>query len=703
MASKFAASFGAQDWAFAAGLLHDIGKLDARFQAYLRRENEIDDEEYDLSIPGKVNHSSAGAALAERLLNQVGRPFGRILSYIIAGHHAGLPDYSGSTGGLGALEHRLIEGHQNLTHIENALLPVIESISKLTLARPQFVRPHNLHFWIRMIFSCLVDSDFLDTESFMAPGRSTCRPQAIELRSLKAALDNHLESLISGVSLTAVNAVRKEVLEACRVAASKRPGMFCLSVPTGGGKTLSALSFALDHATLHSKRRVIYVIPYTSIIEQTGAILNRIFGEEHVIEHHSNLDPSRDTLRSSLAAENWDSPIVVTTSVQFFESLFAAKPSRCRKLHNLVDSVVILDEAQLIPPEKLAPCAFALNELTRNYGCTIVLSTATQPVVAGLDSAIEIAPPSMNLPQRLSRVEVRFPSRLTDSVEFSVIAETLVQHEQVLCIVNKRRDCYDLFRLMPPGTLHLSTLMCGEHRSDVIAQIKDSLSRQQPIRVISTQLVEAGVDVDFPRVYRALCGLDSVVQAAGRCNREGRLSEKGILEVFVPASRVPPGLLRKGESTTRELHAVNAIDAESFDSMRRYFELYYDKVNDRGERFLKDLTPRDSSSLDLDFRSIGREFRLIDDSDRIAIFVSYGRGAEFIEQLRQNGPSKALLRQLQRYCVSVHLQQAIQLRAQGFLEEVGSGYFTNSAALTYDPYVGLNVFHPSVDAEDLVV
>jgi CRISPR-associated endonuclease/helicase Cas3 len=336
---------------------------------------------------------------------------------------------------------------------------------------------------------------------------------------------------------TPVNVIRKEVLTACREAARDAAGLYSLTVPTGGGKTLSGLAFALEHAVRHGKSRIVYVIAYTSIIEQTAQVLSEIFGPENVVEHHSNLAPERETERSRLASENWDAPILVTTNVQFFESLYAARSSRCRKLHNLVNSVVILDEAQLLPPELLTPCVDVLNHLTRHYGVTVLLSTATQPALPGLDPAREIVPDKIRLYETLKRTEIRFPDSLQEPTDWETVAEELRRHEQALCVVNTRRDCYDLFRLMPEGTIHLSALMCGEHRSQVIAEIKRHLKEGAPCRVISTQLVEGGVDLDFPVVYRALAGLDSIAQAAGRCNREGRLNAEGrlgVVRVFVP-------------------------------------------------------------------------------------------------------------------------------------------------------------------------
>jgi CRISPR-associated endonuclease/helicase Cas3 len=700
LASGFARQFCSCDWAWNAGLLHDFGKAANEFRAYLRRENHIDDEGYDGAGLGRVNHSSAGAALAEEWHNQNSRPFGRILSYLIAGHHAGLPDYHTCDGGMGALQKRLEEGKADLERIHTVaaeLRPTQHPLSKL----PAFVKKENFHFWVRMLYSCLVDADFLDTEAFMEPERVRYRVGSCDLAKLKIALDRHLADMTARCDDTPVNSARHEILNACRTAAPQPPGLFTLTVPTGGGKTLSAMTFALDHAIQHGRRRVIYVIPYTSIIEQTAATLAEIFGFENVVEHHSNLDPEKETLRTRLASENWDAPVIVTTNVQFFESLFAARPSRCRKLHNVVDSVVILDEAQLVPPNKLAPCVAAINELTRHYGVTVVLSTATQPALPNLDSPHEIIPQDLNLYERLRRTDITIPKALENRMSWDDLSVRLQEHDQVLCIVNTRRDCYDLFHLMPEGTIHLSALMCGEHRSNIIRIIKERLANGEAIRVISTQLVEAGVDIDFPVVYRALAGLDSIAQAAGRCNREGRLRQKGQVVVYIPPKSSPRGLLHKGECTTKELHALPGFDAQAPESYTRYFDLFYSKVNDTGEGFLKRLTPSDPETLDVAFRSVGDEFRLIDDQAQRPVFVRYRKGEGLIRELQHAGPHQLLMRRLQRYTVNLPVRLADKLRNDGLLEEVWPGFLAQCPLSIYSESIGLDVFRDGFPIEDL--
>ena len=620
-ASQYAERFHSGDWAWNAAWLHDLGKAADEFQAYLLRQNSIDDADYDEIAPGRVNHSSAGAAYS---IENLGLMNGKAIAYLVAGHHAGLPDFFPSDTGRAALQIRLEEGKTNLDRIRSDAEILSQNFLR-PIKPPAFVKPANCHMWLRMLFSCLVDSDFIDTEAFLNPKQAENRGKYPALAKLKELFDGHMAKVVAGAEPTPVNIARKEILSACRNAAAHAPGLFSLSVPTGGGKTLSAMAFALDHAAIHGKRRIIYVIPYTSIIEQTAAILGDIFGAENVVEHHSNLDPDKETQRTRLASENWDAPVIVTTNVQFFESLYAARPGRCRKLHNIVDSVVILDEAQLLPPELLEPCVEVINEIVSHYGVTIVLSTATQPPLPKLDKAQEIVTDPVALYGRLKRTAIVMPPDLSHCADWQDIAGRVQQHEQALCVVNTRRDCYELHKGMPHGTVHLSALMCGEHRSEVIGQIKQRLKKEEQLRVISTQLVEAGVDIDFPVVYRALTGLDSIAQAAGRCNREGKLNAQdrlGEVFVFVPPKPAPRGLLLKGENTTRELLALAGFNPEHPEAFTRYFELFYSSVNDTGSHF-KEMLQRDAPHLEFHFRTAAKNFRLIDDAQQ-PVFVRFG-------------------------------------------------------------------------------
>ena len=530
LASTFASRFHSEEWARISALLHDLGKASCAFQNYLLRSNELQTADDDTHAQ-RTNHSGAGAVLAQEKYG----PLGRIFGYLVAGHHAGLPDWIGGVTPNGSLSNRLESSEDELDSVRSWLTH-LNLPAKLPPPPCQF-KEIEIHLWIRMLYSCLVDADYLDTERFMDPEKFEARRTFPELMSLAPAFFSMLDSMQQNAAQTDVNAIRAEIRSYCENAAEQQPGFFSLTVPTGGGKTLSGTAFAMRHALKHGKRRIIYVIPYTSIIEQTADTLRKHFGNENVVEHHSNLEPESLSKAARLATENWDAPVIVTTSVQFFESLMAAKSSRCRKLHNVVDSVVILDEVQLLPPELLEPCTDLMRQLVSNYGVSMVLCTATQPAFDNLGPVAEIIPETARLAERLRRVRYALPNvRENVPRTWDDIAKELQTHSQALCVVNTRRDCLELHGKIPPGTIHLSASMCGAHRSAVIRDIKQKLKDGEPIRVVSTQLVEAGVDIDFPVVYRALAGLDSIAQAAGRCNREGKNSEGGTVVVFIPRS-----------------------------------------------------------------------------------------------------------------------------------------------------------------------
>lgn len=703
LAESFALSFNSGNWAWNAGCLHDLGKATNAFQSYLLRSNGMDDSEYDAD--GSIsNHASTGAACA---IATKGPLAGKVLAYICAGHHAGLPDWHTDTTGNAALSYRLEEGKRNLNTISDYNDLIVARL-KETPRPPEFVNQKSFHFWMRMLFSCLVDADFLDTERFMDQSKAQMRSKYPELSGLAKNFWNYMDAMERRVKATTVNIIRKEIREACESAAKNDQGLFSLSVPTGGGKTLSALAFAFRHLQYHQLnafRRIIYVIPYTSIIEQTARTLANIFGRENVVEHHSNLSPEKETPRSRLAAENWDAPIIVTTNVQFFESFYAAKSSRCRKLHNVVNSTVIFDEAQLLPPEWLTPCVEIINQLVLNYGVTVLLATATQPALPGLLPATEIIPTRLDLYKRLRRTNINLPQSTTPPENWDVIARELKGHDQVLCIVNTRRDCYDLYKAMPEGTLHLSALMCGRHRSAMIRLIKLRLRKGLPLWVISTQLVEAGVDIDFPVVYRALAGLDSIAQAAGRCDREGSLTASGKMgqvHVFIPPKPAPPGLLRKGEDRMREIMNMTDLDLQDPVTFRRYFTMFYGALNSTGEewldeRFVKNVNPR----LEFQFRTGGREFQIIKNYGQ-AVFVSYGKSSKWLDQLRAIGPTRENMRALQRYAVNLSKAGFDRARASGLVENLWQDEFWGWLP-EYDRKLGVDIFGGGWSADDLII
>lgn len=701
LSARFASEFSAGEWAYLAGLWHDLGKYAAEFQQYIRDTNDAHLE----GKQGRVNHSTAGALQA---MARFDRP-GMILAYLVAGHHAGLPDWQSARSPQSSLQHRLAQTE----HLQKVASTASEAI--LNHPRPTDKAKSGTELsrslWLRMLFSCLVDADFLDTEAFMDPEKTRKREGYPALVELAPLFENYMAGITVSAADTPVNRIRAKVLAVCREKATEVPGLFTLTVPTGGGKTLSSCAFALGHALEHNKRRIIYVIPYTSIIEQTAEQFRKIFGDA-VLEHHSNLDvadQSRETARSRLACENWDAPLIVTTNVQFFESLFANRTSRSRKLHNIVNSVVILDEAQLLPPDFLTPMLAVIRELQINYGVSFVLSTATQPAFgphksfdfdfSGLPGMREIVPVSLNLHKRLQRTTVEVIDQLDRPLGWDELAARLGEHDSVLCIVNRRDDARTLWEKMPQGSFHLSALMCGAHRSARIEEIKASLKDGKPTKVVSTQLVEAGVDFDFPVVYRALAGLDSVAQAAGRCNREGMLAA-GRVYVFQPESRIPVGHLRQAAEISSQLLIAPESDLLAPERFEQFFKtLYWIKGDGLDKQGIMILLANDKE-LRISFRTAAEKFRLIDDATSASVVVHYGDGSSLIELLRRQEPERWLLRRLQRFVVNLPRSIHGRLVVEGAIEEIRPGIFIQAQGNLYDGQLGLCVDRSMIYAPD---
>lgn len=693
LAARFAEEFKNNDWAELAGYLHDLGKYHPDWQKYIRKETGYYDEDAHIEgYAGRPNHSAAGAVYIFEKFK--GSPMARALAYVIGGHHSGLPDW------VGHLDKRLDEEKESLNEVRNVIEAKEFLDSSIPNSNPPFfennkVDNEQIHLWIRMLFSCLVDADFLDTEKYMEEKR---RGGYLNLEELKKKFDEYMIRMKPDSEL---NKKRNEILQQCREKAKSEPGFFSLTVPTGGGKTLSSMAFALEHALKHNKKRVIVAIPYTSIIEQTAEIFKSVFGEDQVVEHHSNLDPEKENHKNRLASENWDAPIIITTNVQLFESLFGNKTSVCRKLHNIVNSVIILDEAQMLPQEYFKPILSVLNGLVKYFGVTVVLMSATQPaligkigtppnIIEGLENVTEIVDNPDSLAKDFKRVNYILPADLNKQTTWEEIAEQLPQHEQVLCIVNTRRDCRELHKLMPEGTIHLSGFMCGEERSEVIANVKDKLKNNEEIRVISTQLVEAGVDIDFPVVYRALTGLDSIAQAAGRCNRENKIKEGGKVFVFVPPNSSPPGYLRKVEDAGKAI-LRNYQSTEFIPSIySEYFKYLYSNLNSFDKADFYSHLVRDASNFDFQFKTFAEKFNMIDDKKQMSIIVKYKSSEKLIEQLRYAGASKELLRKLQRYIVNVPIYIFNKIREAGYIEEIG-GYWVQRDNYLYKPGLGLMV------------
>lgn len=723
MARSFALPYGPQ-WAELAGLWHDLGKYRPGFQRYLALSNNPDGH-----IEGRVSgrektHSAAGALWAIQQLNQPkGLPLGHVLAYLIAGHHAGLDDWhSGLNERLKSADSQeeLKSAMASVPAEHNLILhPALPANPKIPGGEAGFA------LWVRMLFSCLVDADFLDTEAYFDAGKPTHRSGFPTLADMQTAFDQHMAAKAASATPTPVNVLRADILRQCRAkAVLEEPGFFSLTVPTGGGKTLSSLAFALEHAKTHGQRRIIYAIPYTSIIEQTAEVFRGVFaelGDEVLIEHHSQAEASssdQETARSRLACDNWDAPLVVTTNVQLFESLFATKTSRCRKLHNLAGSVIVLDEAQQLPPAFLNPILSVLKLLVKHYGVTVVLCTATQPALArtnyfdpsrnvdGLDNVREITDDPDHLYRQLDRVQVELPTDWDTPTPWADLAERVKQEDCALTIVNTRKTARELHRLLPEGTLHLSALMCGAHRKEVIEHIKARLRAKregtdtQPLRVVSTQLVEAGVDLDFPVVYRALAGLDSIAQAAGRCNREGQLRDtqgqlcKGRVVVFVPPEKLPVGQMSKAAQSCKSVLHGQADNPLARGLFERYFRDFYGSV-DLDEKGVVAMLKVDSlKTLAVQFRSAADAFKLIDDKGSATVVVRYAPHHEELNKwlalLERDGPERWLMRKLQRHTVTIPQRLADKMLAQGSLTLPMPGLYVQvDTQSLYDSVLGL--------------
>jgi len=709
LAETFAGEFGAGDWAYIAGLWHDIGKYRQAFQAYIRRGAGLDsDAHIEKESNPQTHHASSGAIYAQRKL---GKQQYLPVSYVIAGHHTGLPDYQFDDA-PGAPLVEILERDKALEAKmlkENIPQDILDAPAPNTICPGGF---EGFHLWVRMLFSCLVDADFLDTERFYSPVTSRARKQAHEFGDMLECFNAHMNKLQKDATASEVNKVRADLLNRCRQASQQPPGIFSMTIPTGGGKTLSSLAFALEHAVKYQKRRIIYAIPYTSIIDQTADVFREIFSsfDNLMVEHHSNIEPdkeSKESRWSRLATENWDAPLVVTTTVQLFESLFAARTSRCRKLHNLVNSIIILDETQLLPVRYLDPIRRIIGLLSEHYRVTFVLSTATptglseqtspfgKKLLEGL-SGTEIIENPKPYYEKLKRVRYVLPEDLTTRLpDWESLASELAQHESVLVVVNKRQDAQDLFAAMPEGTLHLSALMCAAHRSKVIEEIRGRLKSNRPTRVVSTQLVEAGVDLDFPVVYRALSGLDSIIQSAGRCNREGRL-DFGRVVVFVSPTAPPPGAISQAIGST--IPALKPNETDEIDQpevIEQYFSHLFHQISSADADKMNRLLVSEANTLRVQFRTAAQNFRMIDDRNSHTVYVRYdGQAEKLLEQLKYH-PTKELLRELQRYSVTLYDYQFREMLQRGTIEEVTPGYFAESAGeaadSVYDKILGLQV------------
>lgn len=724
LSEKFAAKFKSKQWGYISGLWHDLGKYQNKFQKRIQGENIA------------VEHAGVGARLAYEKWGNNAIP----IAMAIAGHHTGLPNLQTTETGLAPpLLQRL---QKNKNALQNCTPAIPQDIINHDLPGfPDALAGHaHLHkddqnnllymreMWVRFLFSCVVDADRLDTACFCAPEREKKRGGYDDIETLRHRCDQYIDQKIAGLSDTEknlpINLARQKILRQCREAALARQGLFSLTVPTGGGKTLSGMSFALNHAVENDLQRVIVVIPYTSIIEQNALVYQNCMGAENVLEHHTNLDPKQElrkkgdeiTEKHGLASENWDAPVVVTTTVQFFESLFAARPAKTRKLHNISQSVIILDEVQALPPGLLNPILDGLKQLRDFYNCSIVLSTATLPALSarpgfdqGLPEVKPIIEENQTLSKALQRVEIHWPDK-PDPLGLEELATELNDYNQVLCVVNKRKDARELAEMLEQKTdepvFHLSALMCPAHRLSIIEQIRQTLQQNEQIcRVISTQLIEAGVDLDFPVVYRAMAGLDSIIQAAGRCNREGKI-RRGKVVVFKSTSKPPPGVPAKAVDIMKGMlrEFDTQLDPDDPEINEHYFKKLYFNSH-------KDVKNIQANRREFNFATVGRDFKLIEDGYTFPVIVPWkdaeNRLARLREAISYDLPFKDHLRALQPYTVNIYQHSFKKLNQAGALEEIVEGIFalSNTHKYLYDSKFGLVMGDeaPPADPESLIV
>ncbi len=673
LSASFAAAFGAEELGRLCGLAHDIGKYSEGFQLRIMEDGP------------KVDHASAGAIeCCERKQD--------IAAMCVMGHHGGLMNLGGrddladADSFCGRMNR--YKGSKRYAYDawkQEVKLPSVDAPS---------VEWKHWAFYTRMLYSCLVDADFLDTAAFMGEKRDHVVAKWNEL-------NHRLDEYTCGwyPPKGELNRIRCAILDTCRSQGETGEGsLFTLTVPTGGGKTVSSLAFALRHAKAAGKDRVIYVIPYTSIIEQTAAEFRKILGQDVVLEHHSGIvyddgegeNPDARQKRMKYASENWDMPVVVTTAVQFFESLYDHCPSACRKLHNIANSVVIFDEAQMLPLPYLKPCVYAISELTRAYNVTAILCTATQPALGTLfekylnETPREICPHQLREDKIFKRVTFHRSGKLTKHE----LAEGLNQHPQVLCIVNSRAAAQELYGMLDEeGRYHLSTLMPPAERQKKLKSIRERLKQGLTCRVISTSLIEAGVDVDFPTVYREMAGLDSILQAAGRCNRNGeRPREESHVQVFESEWRTPPILDVAIGACQSVWDGTSDPSEESI--IHHYFGEYL---------FLKGEEAQDAKSImsmmsksTLPFVDIARAFKLID-SGAVTVYVPTEESRPLIDQYRSGMIDRALMRKLGRYGVTVYPNRLKDLLNAGDVENLGGEVYVLLNEQMYCEETGLSL------------
>lgn len=654
LSGEFAKKFGKEEWGYCCGYLHDIGKYSIEFQHKIRENGNE-----------RIDHSTAGA----KVCMETGGIY-PVMSYCIAGHHAGLPNYGSSQDGgseatiMGRMKKSLKDYSVYKDEIE------IPKVTTVPIAYGETKNPDfALSVFIRMLYSCLVDADFLDTEAFMKNGQIK-RDAGESIEILFQKLEKYVAKWLLNKEIDTVNGRRTEILRNCLEAGKREKGLFRLTVPTGGGKTVASLAFALRHAVHNNMDRVIYVIPYTSIIEQNAQIFRSILGDENVLENHCNVDygDSEEWNPMKLAAENWDKPVVVTTNVQFFESLFGNKSSKCRKLHNIANSVVIFDEVQMLPTDYLKPCVAMIEELVNSFEASVVLCTATQPA---LQPFFQSGIPAYELCPRLEE-QFRFFKRTTfqnlDKISEEALIEKLSEEYQALCIVNTKKKAQVLYQaLKGQGVFHLSTSMYPKHRKRVLEEVRRCLNAGERCLVLSTSLVEAGVDLDFHSVYRQLAGVDSVIQAAGRCNREGKRSLEDS-NVYVFQFEEQERILgQRKQIDAAKILVSDGKDISALETIEEYFSFLYhlksselDKKNIMGQ----------FKGIKCNFLKVAEDFKMIENDTKTVFIPVEEEAQDLLQQLKYQGFTKTSMRKAGQYSVTLYDDVIEKMKDAGMIELV---------------------------------
>lgn len=647
-AAEFGASFQASAPAERIGLAHDIGKISEKFQRRLTDE----------SI--RVDHSTAGAVELFKHKDYIG-------ALCVAGHHAGLPDlgtYGVDSSEGSTLGGRIRRAEEGKLEDYSAFNKVI-NLDRIAVDYPK-LSLEETYFYSKMLFSCLVDADFLDTERFMTGRvRKTCGAASME--ELRERLNKYIKQWEAPEN--ELNKIRCRVLHECIDAGKAQKGLYSLTVPTGGGKTVSSLAFALNQANENQMQRIIYVIPYTTIIDQCVSQFENILGAENVLAHYSEADYSDgndDDEAKKLATENWDMPVVVTTAVQFFESIYANRVSKSRKLHNIANSVIVFDEYQTLPVKHMKPCTEAIYQLVNQFGCTVLLCTATQPGTErffhGMDCKEVVSEPK-ELFEKLRRVTYRKKGKIS----LEALSQCLQEEEQVLCVVNTRKTAQRIYQEMNGDHVyHLSTLMVPKHRKEVLEKVKRILKapHRESCRVVSTSLIEAGIDVDFPTVYREINGLDSIIQAAGRCNREGkRAVDESAVWIFETDGAFPR--MQRGNRDAMKETMELGYDMHDPEATEKYFSILFDLKGERAldQENIMEMISRGGPNGILPFKTIAGKFHMIDNETR-SIYIPYDeQGAELTRRLAKGERTTELFRQLGAYCVNLYPQEYEKLES----------------------------------------